>query len=279
MRGLAYIRRRCNITERELADQLHVTRQAISMWESGKKEIPAERKIQLARFFGIDAQYLEEITEEDKNYIINKAMFRRDIDGKEAYCYVPDGKDRVGCTFFSDREHTLDEEYTLAIRRRNEALDRVQKFITGPETQFLEDKAMQIQNGCDRIEFVIDLFDMVMEKERFLKVPFRIELMNIMRAMKVANGRLPMEEYLDCLRKYENIPQDIEFFLKLVDLFGEHWKKEEKRIKNEYTQKRKQIGQISAADNRPLEERVAEKEKEVREDKVLESYSLLYVIV
>ena len=39
MNGLTYIRTRCNISQSELADILQVSKQAISMWENGKKEI------------------------------------------------------------------------------------------------------------------------------------------------------------------------------------------------------------------------------------------------
>ena len=41
MNGLTYIRTRCNISQSELADILQVSKQAISMWENGKKEISA----------------------------------------------------------------------------------------------------------------------------------------------------------------------------------------------------------------------------------------------
>ena len=47
MNGLRWLRIRCNLSTSELADQLGVTRQAVSSWESGKKAIPEKRKNQI----------------------------------------------------------------------------------------------------------------------------------------------------------------------------------------------------------------------------------------
>ena len=54
MNGLRYIRKQCNFSLSQLAERLEVSRQIISAWENGKKEIPEMRKKQLADFFGID---------------------------------------------------------------------------------------------------------------------------------------------------------------------------------------------------------------------------------
>ena len=55
MNGLRFIRTRCNLSLSELANKLGITRQALSSWENGYKEIPNQRKEQLVNFFGIDA--------------------------------------------------------------------------------------------------------------------------------------------------------------------------------------------------------------------------------
>ena len=90
MNGLEYIRIRCNISQAELADMLQVTKQAISMWENGKKEIPSRRKEELARFFGIDEAYFGEISESQKQALLRRAMFRHDVNGREAYRFRPE---------------------------------------------------------------------------------------------------------------------------------------------------------------------------------------------
>ena len=63
MNGLKYIRTRCNLSLSELADMIGVSRQALSSWENGKKDIPEQRSDQLAEFFGIGKEYFGEISE------------------------------------------------------------------------------------------------------------------------------------------------------------------------------------------------------------------------
>ena len=82
MNGLKYIRTRCNLSLSELADMVGVSRQALSSWENGRKDIPEQRLEQLAEFFGVNRKFLGEISDEMKNTLINKAMFRYDENGK-----------------------------------------------------------------------------------------------------------------------------------------------------------------------------------------------------
>lgn len=89
MNGLRWLRIRCNLSTSELADQLGVTRQAVCSWESGKKAIPEKRKNQMAAFFGIDRTYFDDIDEEKRNELIQKAMYFYQKDGKEIYLYRP----------------------------------------------------------------------------------------------------------------------------------------------------------------------------------------------
>lgn len=48
---------------------------AVCSWESGKKAIQEKRKNQMAAFFGIDRTYFDEIDEEKRNELIQKAMY------------------------------------------------------------------------------------------------------------------------------------------------------------------------------------------------------------
>ena len=89
MNGLKYIRTRCNLSLSELADMIGVSRQALSFWENGRKDIPEQRLEQLAEFFGVNREFLGEISDEMKNELIDKAMFRYDENGKEYYRFRP----------------------------------------------------------------------------------------------------------------------------------------------------------------------------------------------
>lgn len=88
MNGLALIRTRCNFSLQELADEFGISRQAISGWENGRKEIPKKRIIQLALFFGIEEDYLREISEDEEDDILRRTLYRRrDIPEKEKYTF------------------------------------------------------------------------------------------------------------------------------------------------------------------------------------------------
>ena len=81
MNGLKFIRTQCNLSLNNVAQVLKVSRQIVSAWENGKKDIPEERKIQLSNYFGIDAQYFDEIDEIQKNEILETSMYRWNNDG------------------------------------------------------------------------------------------------------------------------------------------------------------------------------------------------------
>ncbi len=121
MNGLRYIRTRCNLSLSELADIIGVTRQALSAWENRKKEISEQRCEQLATFLGIDKKYFGEISEDEQKYLLEKAMFRYDDNGKETYRYKPQENltNLVGVPicFIGDLGVSLDEQYVYAQRK------------------------------------------------------------------------------------------------------------------------------------------------------------------
>lgn len=53
MNGLSFIRRRCNLSQGQLAEKLGVTRQAINLWENRREPLPEARREQLSQFFGL----------------------------------------------------------------------------------------------------------------------------------------------------------------------------------------------------------------------------------
>ena len=46
------------LNQEQLAEQLHVTRQAVSNWENGKTQPDIETLMQIAEFFGVSVEYL-----------------------------------------------------------------------------------------------------------------------------------------------------------------------------------------------------------------------------
>lgn len=55
---LAYLRRRENISQKELGDKLNISHYTISSYEKGRSEPSDEIKVRLARYFGVTADYL-----------------------------------------------------------------------------------------------------------------------------------------------------------------------------------------------------------------------------
>lgn len=61
------IRLEKGINQEQLAEQLHVTRQAVSNWETGRTQPDVETLMQIAEYFGVSTEYLiygKEITNE-----------------------------------------------------------------------------------------------------------------------------------------------------------------------------------------------------------------------
>ncbi len=76
MNGLKAVRKQCNMTIQELADKLCVSKQIVSAWENGVKEIPATRKLQLSQLFGLDIDSFGEVNEKEANSFAQKATKR-----------------------------------------------------------------------------------------------------------------------------------------------------------------------------------------------------------
>ena len=63
MNGLKQIRTQCDFSVTDIAKKLGVSKQAVSSWENGKKEIPEARRRQLALLFGVDASVFDDLSD------------------------------------------------------------------------------------------------------------------------------------------------------------------------------------------------------------------------
>lgn len=62
------IREDRDITQKEVAEYLHIRQNTYSQYETGQRQLPVEALIQLALFFGTSADYILELTDEEKPY-------------------------------------------------------------------------------------------------------------------------------------------------------------------------------------------------------------------
>ena len=77
---IKHLRLEKGINQEQLAEQLHVTRQAVSNWETGKTQPDIEMLTQVAAYFGVSVEYLiygkEPVKESDvKKYTWNNGRF------------------------------------------------------------------------------------------------------------------------------------------------------------------------------------------------------------
>lgn len=225
MNGLQYIRIRCNLSLSELAEQMGVTRQAVSSWENGKKDIPKQRKKDLATYFGIDEKYIGQISEEDKEVLLDKAMFRLDIDGKEKYTYKPDPlKPDAPICFLGEMSETLDESFNKAKQRKKELIDEIDSLIDGGKASCLVEHIGEINRGCKTFEIMTTLLKQVPLQGRFMQVPFRLEMQNVFDAMLIAYAGKDKDELREYLKQDGiNEYQDYEFIMQLADIISIHW--------------------------------------------------------
>ena len=47
---------------------------------------------QLSEYFGVDEKFFLDISEDDKEFIVSKALYRRQDNEKEVYCFVKQGE-------------------------------------------------------------------------------------------------------------------------------------------------------------------------------------------
>ena len=62
------LREDSDLTQKMVADFLHVKQNTYSQYENGQRQIPIDMLIELARFYGVSTDYLLELTDERKPY-------------------------------------------------------------------------------------------------------------------------------------------------------------------------------------------------------------------
>lgn len=229
MNGLKYIRTRCNLSSSELANILGVTRQALSSWENEKKEIPEQRLNELEEYFGIDSKYFGEIADKDVDYILGKAMFRFDVNGKEAYRFRPEhdysSYEWAEMYFEGNREISLDEELALAKKKKQETIEKIEDIIKWKDSPYRVDKINLTLRNCEIYGMINTLMEHLRETKNPLKVPLFYELKNIWKAMLLAYGLIEKSD-LQYREDKTYCGEDGEWIIKLSELLKEHWEEE-----------------------------------------------------
>lgn len=132
MNGLSFIRRRCNLSQGQLAEKLGVTRQAINLWENRREPLPQARKEQLSQFFGLEPELFDEITQEQEVVLLHRPCFMyRDDDGHDYFLFRENPLRPVGCLLSAKtgQSFTQDEQMILDCRELEEMLDILRQAV------------------------------------------------------------------------------------------------------------------------------------------------------
>ena len=57
-----------DVTQKELAEYLHVKQNTYSQYENGQRQLPLDALIALAKFYGVSTDYILELTDNPKPY-------------------------------------------------------------------------------------------------------------------------------------------------------------------------------------------------------------------
>lgn len=229
MNGLKYIRTRCNLSSSELADVLGVTRQALSSWENGKKEIPEQRLNELEEYFGLESEYFGDISDTDIEYILGKAMFRYDINGKEAYRFKSE-TDSFDCEesdmyFYENSEISLDEQLVLAKKKKRKTIEKIEDIIRWADSPYRADQVKLILRNCEIYGMINDLMEHLRTMKNPLKVPLFYEFKNVWKAMMLAYGLIDESKLLYKENKGD-CGEDGEWIKEISGILKERWDKE-----------------------------------------------------
>ena len=272
MNGLKYIRTRCNLSLNDVAEAIGVTRQALSSWENERKEIPEQRKKELADYFGIDAAYFGEIFEKEKKYLLEKAMFRYEEDGKETYRYKPqEGEKQLKRIYFpGDDQLSLDERYIEAQKKKKELISDIEEAIKYTDNAgSIQSQIVCINRGCGVYGMITRLMQEMKKQDVINRMTYFYEILNVLEAMMAAYGLIDknvIEENIELNKEFQK--EDGEWILELADMLERRWdekvSQQKKRDAEFRNQQKAGVGQ-PAEQELSVEEQIAQAEEHNRE--------------
>lgn len=187
MNGLKFIRKQCNFSLSGLANHIGVSRQMISAWENGTKTIPPKRKTQLANFFGISEEFFGEISEKEKQFLLDKAMFSYNNGDEQSYRYIPENeKGKQVICFMKEREQTIDEELIECSKKNKDLLDRIQKNMISCKSKNIRDEITSSYRVRSVLENILDSYEECFKQSSTEKMMYWRVLSYVSEAVKIA---------------------------------------------------------------------------------------------
>ena len=184
MNGLKYIRMRCNLSLADLAKHIGVSRQIVSAWENGSRGISEKNLNRLSGFFGIERRYFGELSEEDHEDILNRAMYLRNESGNIYYKYTPSCDDDTQ-VFLPELDMGLDEIYAEAVARQKETIACVEQNIQGNNRNLYVDSFV-IRRQCDYYDSLSWILSNQMNQKTGTQLPYTYEVALVLKILRQA---------------------------------------------------------------------------------------------
>lgn len=193
MNGLRFIRTQCNLSLNDIATVLGVSRQMVSSWENGEKEISRERAAQLSEYFGIDEKYFGEIEEHQKDEILQTTMYRWYKQNEEYFLFRPckESRERENGRSYTvrfERTESLSNEWKEKKRLQKEMVHQINEQISGSPKYNLQDQILAVNRGNKYYRYCVENYEAIFEKSPTQKMCYYFRVLEVMKALGIALG-------------------------------------------------------------------------------------------
>lgn len=199
MNGLSFIRRRCNLSQGQLAQMLGVTRQAINLWENRREPLPEVRLRQLSDFFGLEPELFGEISEAQQDELLRQVCFLyRDADGHDYYLFRKNPEKPIGF-LLSEKAGmplTQDEQMILDKRELEEMLDAIRRSVYPKDRPrwTAADSIVAMNRMRNILGGLVEALEAIQRQPRERKMDCFYLLMQVELALALALGGIETED-------------------------------------------------------------------------------------
>ena len=199
MNGLKLIRNICNYSQKDLAEKIGVSRQAINMWENARKVIPDKRKKELCRFFGIsDMEWLGEIDEETRLVICTQPMYKSVDDKSEHYFFshTDNVSETNSRSLPLSPPISLDDKCLLKREELKELMDDILRFNDDITVKNSYDALARTNRTIKALTGWHDAMKAAMEQEPHMKMPYYFVICAVMDALNMSFGSITGDDVI-----------------------------------------------------------------------------------
>lgn len=213
----------------DLAEKLRISRQAVSIWEQGKKAIPQKRLEELSTIYSIPKEYFAEISDiqelEIEKHMLNQEIVKSEHDVEMAY---EDAEGNIQRVTVTEPDSTLVDysRYNDSQISKRKLLNKIDSIISGNPNS-----TISIYEEMDHIDTYVKLYD------RFSDIVtvywLRGLMFKVIRALEVSLDINKKKNRIigESRELYGWISDEDEFVQKLIKLIvKEHDKQEKWRI-------------------------------------------------